>query len=56
MLPLDKSENRAPASAATARRRPGKPIKTVRKKSKRKKSRWGDMFEDAFDMIEDIFD
>ncbi|WP_415402457.1 hypothetical protein [Tateyamaria sp. SN3-11] len=30
--------------------------KPVKKKQKRKKSRWGDLFEDAFDIIEDIFD
>ena len=36
---------------------PAKPVKP--RKGKRRKSRlkrWGDIFEDAFDVIEDIFD
>jgi len=30
--------------------------KSKKKKSKRRKSRWSTIFEDAFDIVEDIFD
>lgn len=30
--------------------------KPSKKKIKRRKSRWGDLFEDVFDIVEDIFD
>ncbi|WP_420011194.1 hypothetical protein [Tateyamaria sp.] len=36
-------------------RKPSKP-KPSKKKPKRRKSRWGDIFEDVFDIVEDIFD
>ena len=36
--------------------RGGSPKKSKPKKSGRKKMRWGEFFEEAFDIIEDIFD
>ncbi|WP_366524022.1 hypothetical protein [uncultured Tateyamaria sp.] len=36
--------------------RGGSPKKSNPKKSRRKKMRWGEFFEEAFDIIEDIFD
>ena len=56
MLPRDKSGDRELVRPSAVRRKSGKPMKPVKKKPKRKKSRWGELFEDAFDIIEDIFD
>ncbi|MEO0767341.1 MAG: hypothetical protein AAFY75_15105 [Pseudomonadota bacterium] len=59
MLPRDKGADRALVKASTLRQKGSKKAKLpkpAKKKAKRKKSRWGDLFEDAFDIIEDIFD
>ena len=59
MLPRDKSGDRELVKASALRQKGSKKTKLpkpTKKKSKRKKSRWGDLFEDAFDIIEDIFD
>nr|WP_299726116.1 hypothetical protein [uncultured Tateyamaria sp.] len=59
MLPRDRSGDREVVRASPLRQKSHnktKPPKPVKKSRKRKKSRWGDLFEDAFDIIEDIFD
>lgn len=59
MLPRDRSGDREVVRPSPVRRhadQKNKPFKPIKKKYKRKKSRWGDFFEDAFDIIEDIFD
>jgi len=54
MLPKSKSGDRELVRPSAIR---GKtPPKPKKKKSKRQKSRWVDFFDDAFDIIEDIFD
>ncbi|MEL7131062.1 MAG: hypothetical protein AAGK77_01475 [Pseudomonadota bacterium] len=54
MLPKKKSGDRE-LVRPSAIRHPQKQ-KPAKKKYKKRKSRWKDMFEDAFDIIEDIFD
>ncbi|MFL4470710.1 hypothetical protein ACERZ8_12755 [Tateyamaria armeniaca] len=59
MLPRDRSGDREVVRPSRVHRQPeqkARPVKPIKKKYKRKKSRWGDFFEDAFDIIEDIFD
>lgn len=56
MLPRASSGDRELVRPSKLRSFPNKPKKPVKKKTKRKKSRWGEMFEDAFEIIEDIFD
>lgn len=56
MLPRSKKGDRELVKPSGLRQKGAKPPKPVKKKAKRKKSRWGDLFEDAFDIIEDIFD
>ncbi|MEM8655825.1 MAG: hypothetical protein AAGF36_13875 [Pseudomonadota bacterium] len=54
MLPKKKSGDRE-LVRPSAVRQSSRP-KPAKKKYKKRKSRWKDMFEDAFDIIEDIFD
>ncbi len=59
MLPRDRSGDREAVRPSRVRQKGPHRVKTpkpVRKSRKRKKSRWSDLFEDAFDIIEDIFD
>ena len=59
MLPRDKTGDRELVRTSPVRRKAAKkpkPSRSFKKKPKRKKSRWGDLFEDAFDIIEEIFD
>ena len=59
MLPRDTRGDRELVKPSTLRQKAAKKAKhpkPMKKKAKRKKSRWGDLFEDAFDIIEDIFD
>jgi len=54
MLPKRSKGDRELVRPSMARK-PSKP-KPSKKKQKRRKSRWGDIFEDVFDIVEDIFD
>ena len=54
MLPKKKTGDRE-LVRPSAIRQPDRP-KPAKKKYKKRKSRWKDLFEDAFDIIEDIFD
>nr|WP_315898788.1 hypothetical protein [Tateyamaria omphalii] len=54
MLPKKKSGDRE-LVRPSAIRQSARP-KPTKKKYKKRKSRWKDIFEDAFDIIEDIFD
>ncbi|MEO9574634.1 MAG: hypothetical protein ABJ263_03780 [Tateyamaria sp.] len=59
MLPRDTRGDRELVKPSALRQKGSKKTKLpkpAKKKAKRKKSRWGDLFEDAFDIIEDIFD
>lgn len=56
MMPRDRSGDRELVRPSRVRAKPSKPQKMSKKQPKRKKSRWGGLFEDAFDIIEDIFD
>lgn len=57
MLPRDKTGDRELVRPSPVR--VAKPVKLKKPKKKKRKSRWlrlGDMMEDAFDLVEDIFD
>ncbi|WP_223428563.1 hypothetical protein [Tateyamaria pelophila] len=54
MLPKNRTTDRmSPRPSAMQTQPRPKPSK---KKMKRRKSRWGELFEDVFDIVEDIFD
>ncbi|WP_299548200.1 hypothetical protein [uncultured Tateyamaria sp.] len=54
MLPRKRSGDRETVRPSAIRQK-SKP-KPAKKKYKKRKSRWADIFDDAFDIIEDIFD
>lgn len=54
MLPKKRSGDRETVRPSAIRHK-SKP-KPAKKKYKKRKSRWADIFDDAFDIIEDIFD
>ena len=60
MLPCNSTGDRVLVRPSNLRSAPHKSKKPVKKKAKRKKLRWGEMIEDvledAFEIIEDIFD
>ena len=56
MLPRKTSGDRNLVRPSAIRKKPVKTPRPAKRKSGRRKSRWGDFFEDAFDIIEDIFD
>ncbi|MEP2890076.1 MAG: hypothetical protein ABJP05_04960 [Tateyamaria sp.] len=56
MLPRHHSGDRELVRPSKVRSFANKPKKQKKSKTKRKKPRWGEMFEDAFEIIEDIFD
>ncbi|WP_366522977.1 hypothetical protein [uncultured Tateyamaria sp.] len=55
MLPKKKQAGDRDLVRPSAIQSPRQP-KSARKKFQKRTSRWKDMFEDAFDIIEDIFD
>lgn len=59
MMPRKRTNARQVAYAPPLRaqeRKKAQADKPIRKMPKKRKSRWSDLFEDAFDIIEDIFD
>ena len=59
MMPRDRSGDKElvrPTAVRSKTQKKPKAPKPSKNKPKRRKKRWGEFFEDAFDIIEDIFD